>query len=1005
MPAQRFVVSRPGSERGVALITTLMIMALMSALMIGFTTAVTSDQRYRVIDRDRVRAFYAAQSGIEQLNVGLANLFFANVAPNAAQIGAIGDAVPVIPDVTFTADTAATYGVQLVAEPPPEPISTGPYQGLIALKKVYELNATARTVGGGEAHLRRRVETVAIPVFQFGMFSEVDLSFSAADDFDFGGRVHTNGNLFLAQGGASGSTLWLRDKVTAVGEIVRQYLSNGQPISASGSTRTVRMAKAPGTLLDMPTSHQSVNTTLTSGENPSWPTISLSTYNGFIRDGTTGARALNLPLITNGGSPIDIIRRPAANENVANATLFGERFFSQVSLRILLSDTANDITSLPTVTAAPPISLEDWNTNLPAGYGPIDATHSPVARSPGPPTAGRPTVRFQVTGSTSGDGSHVQVSGNEAIRVGAGIPDEYQITNPLTLTDALGIPLGSVTCTRKTATAFEDCTGIVAALQGSIVSSAVTATDGVVPVSTVTTAPVLVTDTTLPVESTLAFSPNTFWVEGTNNLATCSGYNTVGSQPNRFTGCNVSQQINNNSWMTASAALSDEGTGTIGGFIKIERQGPAGTWTDVTMEILNYGISGTNLAGKSCGTDATLFPNAILRLQRLRDNNEHASGHPPVNGACSYAGTERSTDFWPNVLYDAREGVFRDSAVGGAPNNIRLGGVMHYVALDVANLSQWFAGTGAFAAGTGNQSLSINGYAVYFSDRRNNRNESSLETGEYGFEDVVNPASSVGTPNGTLQTGEDLNGNGVLETYGQFPSYNGTYNTVPPGAAAPLDATARPTTNVSGGVAKVNRALLFRRALKLVNGSLGQIVAPGLTVASENPVYVQGDWNANQGGFGDPHVATSVIADAVTLLSNDWNDTLSFSSPYVNDGRPRDADTWYRLAIISGKGPLFPRPGNGEGATYGTDGGAHSFLRMLEGTSGTVHYLGSMATFYYNRQAVAPFKCCGGVVYDVPVRDFTFDTDFLNPALLPPLTPVFRDINALGFTQETRPGM
>jgi hypothetical protein len=42
-------------------------------------------------------------------------------------------------------------------------------------------------------------------------------------------------------------------------------------------------------------------------------------------------------------------------------------------------------------------------------------------------------------------------------------------------------------------------------------------------------------------------------------------------------------------------------------------------------------------------------------------------------------------------------------------------------------------------------------------------------------------------------------------------------------------------------------------------------------------------------------------------------------------------------------------------------------------------------------------------VYGAPTRNFTFDTTFLTPALLPPLTPVFRDINTLGFKQETRP--
>ena len=68
-----------------------------------------------------------------------------------------------------------------------------------------------------------------------------------------------------------------------------------------------------------------------------------------------------------------------------------------------------------------------------------------------------------------------------------------------------------------------------------------------------------------------------------------------------------------------------------------------------------------------------------------------------------------------------------------------------------------------------------------------------------------------------------------------------------------------------------------------------------------------------------------------------------------------------------------------------------------------MNYRGSMATFYYNRQAVGTYKCCT-TVYGPPPRNYTFDIDFLNPALLPPNTPVFRDLNAVGFAQEMRPG-
>ncbi len=96
--------------------------------------------------------------------------------------------------------------------------------------------------------------------------------------------------------------------------------------------------------------------------------------------------------------------------------------------------------------------------------------------------------------------------------------------------------------------------------------------------------------------------------------------------------------------------------------------------------------------------------------------------------------------------------------------------------------------------------------------------------------------------------------------------------------------------------------------------------------------------------------------------------------------------------------------GDGIGPDFGTDGGAHNFLRFLEDWGGqTVNYLGSMATLYYNRQAVGTYKCCT-TVYGAPARNYNFDVNFVNPALLPPLTPMFRDINVVGFSQELRPG-
>ena len=103
-------------ERGIALIAALMVMLLMSALMIGFTTIVMSDQRFRGIDKDRTQAYYGAQSGLEKLTVDLGNLFLTNVAPTNAQIADLANNPPAIPGVTFVAPSGVTaYGATQVA--------------------------------------------------------------------------------------------------------------------------------------------------------------------------------------------------------------------------------------------------------------------------------------------------------------------------------------------------------------------------------------------------------------------------------------------------------------------------------------------------------------------------------------------------------------------------------------------------------------------------------------------------------------------------------------------------------------------------------------------------------------------------------------------------------------------------------------------------------------------------------------------------------------------------
>src|SRR5581483_393485 len=120
-------------------------------------------------------------------------------------------------------------------------ISQGPNAGLNAQVIPFTLQVVAKTGSGTEAKLNRDIQVALVPVFQFGVFSDSDLSFFAGPDFNFGGRVHTNGNLFLAEG--DGNTLTLSKKVTTALDVIRTQLSNGFSTNNSNYNGTVNVVQ------------------------------------------------------------------------------------------------------------------------------------------------------------------------------------------------------------------------------------------------------------------------------------------------------------------------------------------------------------------------------------------------------------------------------------------------------------------------------------------------------------------------------------------------------------------------------------------------------------------------------------------------------------------------------------------------------------------------------------------------------------------------------------------
>jgi hypothetical protein len=304
-------------------------------------------------------------------------------------------------------------------------------------------------------------------------------------------------------------------------------------------------------------------------------------------------------------------------------------------------------------------------------------------------------------------------------------------------------------------------------------------------------------------------------------------------------------------------------------------------------------------------------------------------------------------------MYETREGEFRENQRATA--NCSVGGVLNLVEIDVNNLKRWLAGN-IGASGAATEFASQNGYILYFSDRRGMIASPTAGTknGEYGYEDVINPGGAAGNPDGALNVGEDVNQNGVLDTY--------SANFLGLGFGVAQPGTLPNATVGCVSVARPNWVSGPRHGVRLVNGALGNLpLRPdnglgGFTLASEQPAYVLGNYNADAGGFGDPHAAAAVLADTVTLLSNAWQDTSSFTSPASVAGR-NATTSYYRLAIASGKNMNFPQPAcAGASQDFGTDGGVHNFLRYLENWGGqALNYKGSMVSLFYSQYATGVF--------------------------------------------------
>lgn len=895
------------SLQGFTLIAALLILVLLSGVAAGLLFLVTNESRMGGNDLEANLAYYGAESGMEKLTADVSALYTQYMVPSNAQIQNLVNFPPTPAMVSgMSYNETITYPVDGSGNPVSSwnTVSAGSNQGLYAEIIPMTMQVIATRPAGASVNMTRKVEVALIPVFQFGVFCGYDCSYFPGPNFSFGGRVHTNQNLFLAAGG----DLVFNDKLSAFQQIVMDQLENGHP-TTTGYGGTVFVPKANGgcplntfpptgaNCVALPGAGTIPGDASWSGGYPSiagapnanFPSISSGTLNGYLVNSLTGATNMQLPFVQNSCTsnpppctdPIAIIRKPLVGES-PTSTLGSSRLYNKAQIRILLADTENDL-----------------HPERPGLMGDPDDIQF------------IPNTGFNITAAAG------------ALNTGGG--------------QAIGTEYYGMAQTNPSI----------------------------------------------------------------NNWVNPFGYAGWSSYP--LLGEVTTPGIPNNGQ---------------GAWLRVEYINNAGAWTGATRTWLKwsftrrYNIPPTGPAG-TAGQDP-YNPNAIIMLQQM------------APGAASQVGNPNA--FYPINFYDTREGEMRDANNGCAVN-----GIMNAVEVNVGNLALWLAGKGPYG---GDPGLSVNytnenGYILYFSDHRGmladpnpsngGQTPAGIISGESGLEDVVNSTQPLAssTPDGILEpvtyynySPEDVDQNGVLDNWGgKNIGYGFGVNTT---NLNPYQTTSCNTTGLTNAVTGA------RHVLKLVAGggnAAGTSYLPvrpdnsqgGFTVASENPVYVQGNYNSSVadpvwtgGTNATPHAAAAIIADAVTLLSNNWTDANSLNNP-TNMGGRGAATTYYRMAVSGGKNIPFPIPAWGASNDFGTDGGLHNFLRYLENWGGqTLYYDGSLVSMYYSEYDTGTFKCCT-TVYSPPTRSYAFDTLFLNPANLPPGTPMFQDVVNLSYHQNFTP--
>lgn len=141
----------------------------------------------------------------------------------------------------------------------------------------------------------------------------------------------------------------------------------------------------------------------------------------------------------------------------------------------------------------------------------------------------------------------------------------------------------------------------------------------------------------------------------------------------------------------------------------------------------------------------------------------------------------------------------------------------------------------------------------------------------------------------------------------------------------------------------------------------------GLTVVSDKPVYIQGDYNTVN------EKPAAIICDSVNLLSNSWSDANS-----QNWSKRGTTATTFNAAFIAGIDTTISDHYNG---------GLENYPRLHENWGGTnLSIKGSFVELWNSQEATGKWVY-GNPQYTAPTRIWDYNTMYNDVNNLPPFTP------------------